>query len=154
MTSAGAPASAYAQSIAASPDGLWVAGNDRSGHTGFHTLVEAPRGGGRVAELATPDPMPQDNYLWGIAPVGAGHSAWAVGNSVQAKTGNYLSLIEYGTASGGWHIVPSPSPGLKNNGNTIVGAALAFSPDNVWAVGMFDGSGGHRTMVLHYTGPR
>jgi hypothetical protein len=148
----GAPASAYAQSIAASPDGLWIAGNERAGHTGFHTLVEAPAGGTHVAELTTPNPTAQENYLWGIAPVGKGGSAWAVSNSVQPSTGNYLSLIEYGRAGGGWHIVPSPSPGLKTSGNTIIGGVLAFSPHNVWAVGMFDGSGGHRTMVLHYTG--
>jgi hypothetical protein len=66
---------------------------------------------------------------------------------------NYLSLIEHGQAGGGWQIVPSPSPGLKVNGNTIIGAVLALSPDNIWAAGMFDGPGGHRTMVLHYTGP-
>jgi hypothetical protein len=28
----------------------------------------------------------------------------------------------------------------------------AFSPTDVWAVGTYDGSGGMRTLALHYTG--
>jgi hypothetical protein len=149
-TPGGAVASAYPEGIAVTAAGPWVAGNDRTGDTGFDTLVEAPGTGGKLHELPTPNPTVQDNYLWGIAPVSGGH-AWAVGYSLPPATGNAASLIQYGSAAGGWRTVPSPNPGTAN-GNTVLYAVLAFSPADVWAVGTYDGSGGMRTLALHYTG--
>jgi hypothetical protein len=149
----GSVADAYPQAIANSAGGLWVAGRDRSGHRGFLTVVEGPGADGRLHQLSTPNPTPQDNYLWGIAPVGSGQQAWAVGDSVPPSTGNAASLIEYGSASGGWRTVPSPDPGAPG-GNTILDGVLAFSPANVWAVGTYDGQGGMRTLIMHYAGGR
>jgi hypothetical protein len=151
--SAGGIADAYPQAIASSAAGPWVAGRDRSGHHGFLTVVEGPGAGGRLRQLSTPDPTPQDNYLWGIAPVGSGQRAWAVGDSVPVSTGNAAALIEYGSASGGWRTVPSPDPGAPG-GNTILDGVLAFGPANVWAVGTYDGKGGMRTLIMHYAGGR
>ena len=137
--------------IAGTPDGLWLAGFARSGHGGYRTVVEhAGRSG--IARLATPDPTPRDNYLWAIAPAGS-TAAWAVGNDVAHPSGNDESVIEHGTASGGWTIVPSPNPGLANGGNTILGGVLAFGPDDAWAVGSFDGPNARQTLILHYPGP-
>jgi hypothetical protein len=150
-TPGGAPASAYPQAAGVSSGRVWIDGNDRAGHSGFSTLVEAPSPHGRLRELSSPDPTPQDNYLWGIAPVSGAH-AWAVGTSLSVSTGNASSLIEYGSAGGGWKTVPSPNPGAVNNGNMMLYAALAFSPTDVWAVGTYDGQGGMRTLALHYTG--
>ena len=150
-TPQGAAASAYPQAVAASPAGPWLAGNDRTGHLGFSTLVQAPGIGGRLIELAAPDPTPQDNYLGGITPVNGGKDAWAVGESIPVATTNGMSLIEYGSVSGGWTVVPSPDPGAAN-GNTFLDGVLAFSATNVWAVGTYDGTGGMRTLVMHYTG--
>jgi hypothetical protein len=149
----GGAASAYPQGIGGSPDGLWVAGNDRAGHAGFSTLVEAPGSAGHVIEVRSPDPTPQDNYLYGIALVNGGKQAWAVGNSVPVSTANAASLIEFGSATGGWKIVPSPNPGAAN-GSTFLNAVLAFSGTNVWAAGTFDGPGGERTLIMHYSGGR
>jgi phosphoesterase family protein len=146
-TPGGRPADAYPQAIASSAAGLWVAGRDRAGHSGYSTLVEAPG----LTELSTPDPTPQDNYLWGIAPVNGGADAWAVGDSVPASTGNALSLIEYGSATSGWEVVPSPDPGLAN-GKTVLDGVAAFGSDDVWAAGTYDGANGMRTLILHYTG--
>jgi hypothetical protein len=150
-TPGGAVASADPQSIGVSALGLWVAGNDRAGHSGFSTLVEGPGSGG-LKELSTPNPTPQDNYLSGIAPVSGGHNAWAVGYSQSVSTGNASSLIEFGSAAGGWKIVPSPDPGAVNQGNTFINAVFAFANNNVWAVGTFDGASGQRTLILHFTG--
>ena len=147
----GGTASAYPQALGLSPAGPWVAGNDRAGDTGFNTLVEVPGAGGQLSEQSTPNPTPQDNYLFGIAPVGGDH-AWAVGFGVSATTGNAASLIEYGSRGGGWTIVSSPDPGAANGGNTFLSAALAFGPHDVWAVGTYDGSSGSRTLALHYPG--
>ena len=150
-TPGGQVADAYPASIAVSAQGPWLAGNDRAGNSGFSTLVEAPAGGRALRELGSPDPTPQDNYLRGIAPVHGGQDAWAVGDSVPVSTGNAASLIEYGSAAGGWTTIPSPGPGAAN-GNTILDGVLALSNSNVWAVGTYDGTGGMRTLILHYTG--
>ena len=146
-TPGGVVADAYPQSIAASAAGLWVAGYDRAGHSGYSTLVESPG----LSERTAPDPTPQDNYLQAIAPVNGGKDAWAVGDDVPPATGNAASLIEYGSAAGGWVTVPSPDPGAPN-GNTILDGILALSGKDIWAVGTYDGSGGMRTLILHYTG--
>jgi hypothetical protein len=150
-TPSGSAADAYPEAIATSAAGLWVAGNDRAGHTGFETLVEGPRASGRVAELSTPDPTLQDNYLQAIAPTDGGKHAWAVGDDVPPSTDNAASLIEYGSAAGGWTRVPSPNPGAAN-GNTILDGVLALTSTNVWAVGEYDGPAGMRTLIMHYTG--
>ena len=86
-----------------------------------------------MRELGTPNPTAQDNYLQAIAPVNDGADAWAVGDSVPQSTGNADSLIEYGSATGGWTVVPSPDPSAS--GNNILDGILAFSSTNVWAVG-------------------
>jgi hypothetical protein len=148
-TSAGGMADVYPQGIATSPAGVWVAGRYRSGDTGYHTYVEAPTSHG-LHQLGTPDTTPQDNYLWGIAPVNDGANAWAVGTSIVPSTQNGESLIEYGSATGGWTVVPSPDP--STGGNNILDGVLAFSSTNVWAVGEYDGHGGMRTLIMHYTG--
>ena len=148
-TPGGGVADAYPNSIAASPAGLWIAGKDRAGHSGFSTLVEGPVGG-RPTQVSTPNPTPRDNYLQAIAPVNGGKQAWAVGDDVPVSTGNAASLIEYGSATGGWTAVPSPDPSA--NGNNILDGIFALSSTNVWAVGEFDGHGGMRTLIMHYTG--
>jgi Phosphoesterase family len=148
-TPGAAVADAYPQGIATSPAGVWVAGRDRIGDTGYSTFVEAPDSSG-LREVSTPNPTKQDNYLWGIAPVNGGANAWAVGTSFPPSTGNGNSLIEYGSATGGWTVVPSPNP--SSNGNNILDGVLAFSSTNVWAVGEFDGNGGMKTLIMHYTG--
>jgi phosphatidylinositol-3-phosphatase len=145
----GAAADAYPQSIALSASGVpWIAGRQRSGHNGYTTLLEAPGAGTSMVRLTTPNPTPQDNYLWGIAPVGA--DAWAVGTSIPASTGNANSLIEFGSPTGGWQVVPTPDP--STNGNNILDGVFAFSSTNVWAVGEYDGMGGMKTLIMHYTG--
>jgi hypothetical protein len=112
---------------------------------------EAPAGAGGAKQLATPNPTPQDNYLQAIAAVNGGHDARAVGDDVPPATGNAAALIEYGSATGGWKAVPSPDPGAAN-GDTILDGLQAFSSHNIWAVGIYDGKAGMRTLILHYAG--
>ncbi|HEY2553068.1 MAG TPA: alkaline phosphatase family protein [Streptosporangiaceae bacterium] len=150
-TPGGSVADAYPASIAVSARGPWLAGNDRAGHSGFSTLVEGPASSGRLRQLDPSNPTPQDNYLQAVAPVDGGRDAWAAGDSVPPSTGSAASLIEHGSAAGGWKAVPSPNPGAAN-GNTILDGLVAFSASNIWAVGTFDGKGGMRTLILHFTG--
>jgi hypothetical protein len=149
----GAAADAYPQSIANSRDGLWVAGRYRSGHFGYSTYVDAPGPGSRLVQQDTLNPTAEDNFIWGIAPVDGGRFAWAVGDSLPPSSGNANSLIEYGSATSGWHIISSPNPGSAH-GNTILDGVFAVSSSNVWAVGTYDGAGGMKTLIMHYTAPR
>ncbi len=91
--------------------------------------------------------IPYGGYLGDCYPI----FCQAVGDSVPVTTGNAASLIEYGSATGGWKTVPSPDPGAPR-GNTILDGVLAFSSSNIWAVGTYDGKGGMKTLILHYTG--
>jgi hypothetical protein len=146
-----AAASAYPQGIASSAAGPWLAGSDRSGHTGFTTLVEGPGTKGRPVQLASGNPTPQDNYLESIVAVGS--DAWAAGYSMVASSGNINPLFEFGSATGGWKIVPTINPGAKNGGTTFVSAMFAFSSANIWAVGSYSSAAnGMGTLVMHYTG--
>jgi hypothetical protein len=152
LTAGDTAADAYPQAVALGADGrLWVAGRYRSGHSGYRTFAAAAAAHSGLVLLRTPDPTRQDNYLWGVAAVRGGASAWAVGDSVPPSTANASSLIEFGSAAGGWVTVPSPNPGAAN-GNTILDGVFAVSDSNVWAVGTYDGAGGMRTLILHYTG--
>jgi hypothetical protein len=151
-TAGGIAADAYPQAVAVGADGrLWVAGRYRSGHSGYRTFAAAAGASSGLVQLRTPDPTRQDNYLWGVAAVRGGDSAWAVGDSIPPSTANASALIEFGSATGGWVTVPSPDPGAAN-GNTILDGVFAVSDSNVWAVGAYDGAGGMRTLILHYTG--
>jgi hypothetical protein len=150
-TPGGAVASAYPTGISSSAKGVWVAGDDRSGDEGFSTLVEATNGATGLGQLRSPDPTEQDNYLQAVAAVHAGADAWAVGDDVPPATGTAVSLIEYGSATSGWKVVPSPNPGAKT-GTTILDGVFAVSTDDVWAVGKYTGPTGMRTLALHYTG--
>jgi hypothetical protein len=145
-------ASLYPQSLGVGAAGSWLAGMKRSGHFGFSTMVAAPGPGSSLRLLRTPSPTPEDNYLVAIAPVDGGKAAWALGYTVQASSGNAYSLIELGSRHGGWHVVRSPDPGAANGGNTFIDGVYAFGPANIWAVGTYDGKGGEKTLILHYTG--
>jgi hypothetical protein len=149
LRTAGAAGSSMSPfAIAASPTGLWLAGSARSGHRGYQSLVEHGTGG-TVTRISSPNPTPQDNYLWSVAP--AGGAAWAVGHDVVAG-GTFESLTEFGRAGGGWRIVPSPNPGLAHGGgSTVLGGVAAFGPGDVWAVGYFDGANARRTLILNFT---
>jgi hypothetical protein len=146
-----AAGSAYPQSVASSAAGPWLAGSDRSGNTGFKTLVEGPGTHGRPAELASGNPTPQDNYLESIVTVGS--HAWAAGYSLVASSGDTNPLFEFGSASGAWKIVPTINPGAKNGGTTFVNSLFAVSSSNIWAVGSYSSAAnGMGTLIMHYTG--
>jgi hypothetical protein len=84
--------------------------------------------------------------------VNGGQDAGAVGDDIPVSTGNAASLIEYGSATGGWTIVTSPDPSA--NGSNILDGIFAPSSTNISAVGEYDGSGGMRTLIMHYAGDR
>jgi hypothetical protein len=46
----------------------------------------------------------------------------------------------------------SPDPDPSANGNNILAGIFAVSSTDVRAVGEWDGQGGMRTLIMHYTG--
>jgi hypothetical protein len=82
-----------------------------------------------------------DNFFYGVS------GDWAVGTTVDASSGNNLTLIEH-LAGGHWSTVDSPNPGL-DNGSSILGGVASISPAEAWAVGQFDGPDARQTLVLH-----
>ena len=94
VRSHGGGADAYPQAIASRAGKLWVAGRYRSGNHGFLALVEGPGASGQLHQRSTPNPTPQDNYLWRIAPVGDGQHVWAVG-TYDGQSGMRTLIMHY-----------------------------------------------------------
>jgi hypothetical protein len=55
-----------------------------------------------------------------------------------------------------WSEVPSPNPSTAASATNQLRSVVAVSPDNVWAVGMYENEQTnihqHRTLVLHWNG--
>ena len=118
-----------------------------------------PSCGGPLATLAqhwdgtrwTTYPLPnvgvQENTLLGVSMPTSG-KAWAVGYYV---SGQFLqsTLIEHYDGST-WSVVPSPSPGARQN---ILYGVQAISDSDVWAVGaQQDANGLWHTLAEHWNG--
>jgi hypothetical protein len=87
---------------------------------------------------------PDDNFFYAVS------GDWAVGTTVDADSGNNLSLIEHRQGNH-WAIVPSPDPGQANDGSTILGGVASVGTDE-WAAGQFDGPDARQTLILHHSG--
>jgi hypothetical protein len=99
--------------------------------------------------VSTPNPGSANDQLNGVA-VLSSDSAWAVG-AYKSAGGVPHTLIEHwnGTA---WAHVPSPDPGGSSRVNILDGVA-ATSPGNVWAVGLYYGSGPEQQpLIEHWNG--
>jgi hypothetical protein len=85
-----------------------------------------------------------DNFFYSVS------GGWAVGTTVDAASGNNLSLVER-LVGNHWATVPSPNPGL-DNGSTILGGVATLSSGEAWAAGQFDGPDARQTLILHHSG--
>ena len=115
-------------------------------------LINDVEGQGKGTALSTAksqDPSAGDNNL--DAAAASATSAWAVGSTLDVKSGNELTLVEQRDATGAWHKQASPSPGFAN-GDSQLGGVTVVSPTDVWAVGTFDGPNVAQTLVLHFCG--
>ncbi len=136
-------------SVTSAGQGVWATGQVTDGESDRQVVVHLVHRSWQVVPpnpVLTPGGSVADAYPQAIADSPAG--LWLAGRD---RAGHAASLIEYGSASGGWTTVPSPNPGAAN-GDTILDGVLAFSSSNVWAVGEYDGANGMRTLILHYTG--
>ena len=81
-------------------------------------------------------------------------NAWAVG-SKHAATGAEVTFTLHWNGTT-WSEVPSPNPSTAASASNQLRSVAAVSPDNVWAVGMYESEQTnvhqHRTLVLHWNG--
>jgi hypothetical protein len=123
-------------------------------------LLAGVLGGPGTAQAATagcrswtgaqpPSPGP-NTQLAGVTVLSA-CDAWAAGSFV-GTGGVRDTLIEHWNGAN-WTVVPSPSPGSKQNFLTSIRAA---SPASIWAAGAYDDGHGpsDKTLILHWDGAR
>lgn len=101
---------------------------------------------------AVPAQMPLDPYsfLQSVVALSA-RNVWAVGNSVDSDGIIVSSLVEHWDGTN-WQIVPSPNVDLRDNS---LYAISAVSPNDIWAVGYIDTTGGPHhlgPLALHWDG--
>jgi hypothetical protein len=98
--------------------------------------------------VQAPDPGPGDtNFLQAVAAVSS-FELWAVGNHYPGSFSRPLMEHFDGYT---WAIEPSPS---LSAGDHFLAAVSGSSPDDVWAVGYYEGDVGGplRTLILHWNG--
>ena len=103
--------------------------------------------GTRWTEFPLPDVGPNQNSLLGVSELSSGH-AWAVGYDVNAEFAQQTLVEHYDGTT--WSVVPSPSPGGREN---ILYGVAAVSDSDVWAVGADqDAKGLWHTLTEHWNG--
>lgn len=136
---------------AASPSDAWAVGSflpPAGAGTVLQTLGEH-FDGKRWTAYPLPDVGLNINSLLSVSMLRSGE-AWAVGYFVNANF-KQKTLIEHfdGTT---WSVVPSPSPGARQN---ILYGVVARSSDDVWAVGGTQDAGAvWHTLAEHWDGSR
>jgi hypothetical protein len=98
----------------------------------------------RWAVSAGPNQGTGNNRLAAVATVPNSNQVWAVGEYVDAASGNSQTLIERFNGAH-WSIVTSPNVSSADNYLTSVAAT---SPTNVWAVGYESGVGSNEIQTL------
>jgi hypothetical protein len=151
-------AAASLSSVAAvSASDVWAAGS-----AGCATLT-VHWGGGRWSVVPSPSVDGASNALGGIAAV-ARDDVWAVGTSrTQATSGGSTTYYTFRTLALHWDGVRWATVPAANGAdastacctsivNELVDVAGAVA-DDVWAVGLYSGDGGSRTLIERYTIP-
>jgi hypothetical protein len=103
--------------------------------------------GSSWTEYPLPNVGPNENCLLGVSTPPAGQ-AWAVGYYVNAEYQQQTLIQHYNGTS--WSVIPSPSPGARQN---ILYGVAALSDTDVWAVGgNQDANGLWHTLAEHWDG--
>jgi len=96
-------------------------------------------------------PSPHAGSLGGVAATGP-HDVWAVGS--YDASGAYRTLIEHWNGTR-WSVIPSPDPASGALTKNVLGAVVALSRTNAWAVGFYQKSTtSFRTLIVHWNGSR
>ena len=96
-------------------------------------------------------PSPHAGSLSGVSATGP-HDVWAVGS--YDASGAYRTLIEHWNGTR-WSVLPSPDPASGALTKNVLGAVVALSRTNAWAVGFYQKSTtSFRTLIVHWNGSR
>ena len=126
---------------AVSSSDVWAVGYYTTS-SGDRTLVEHWNGSGWSK---VPSPNGAGGSALAAVTALSATNAWAVGSSGSASV---KTLIEHWNGTK-WTRVGSPNPSTSEN--ELLGVS-ASSPSDVWAVGYYKTSSGHRTLVEHWNG--
>ena len=119
---------------------------DRESSTAPYTTLVAAGSPSRMSILSTPNSGTGENDLFAAATAADG-STWAVGWAIDPSTGNHFTLTEQGV-SGTWSIVPSPNPGVGDNG---LAGITAIPGGGLWAVGVTSsGTSNFSTLIMYH----
>jgi phosphoesterase family protein len=103
--------------------------------------------GSSWTEHPLPNIGPNQNTLLAVSELPSGH-AWAAGFYINAEYAQQTLIQHYNGTT--WSIIPSPSPGARQN---ILYGIAAVSDSDVWAVGAYqDASSVWHTLAEHYNG--
>ena len=98
-------------------------------------------------EYPLPNVGPNENCLLGVSALPSG-PAWAVGYYVNAEYQQQTLIQHYDGST--WSVIPSPSPGARQN---ILYGVAALSDSDVWAVGADqDANGLWHPLTEHWNG--
>jgi hypothetical protein len=133
---------------AASMTDAWAVGAYYPSSSGVLATLAEHFDGTRWTAYPLPNVGVQENVLLAVSMPSTGTTAWAVGYYVSGKF-QQQTLIEHFNGSS-WSVVPSPSPGSRQN---ILFGVAAISDSDVWAVGgQEDSSGLWHTLTEHWNG--
>jgi hypothetical protein len=133
---------------AGSATDVWAVGSyyPMSDSNVLHAMAEH-YDGTSWTELPLPNVGPNENSLLGVSELPSGHT-WAVGYFVNAEY-QQRTLVQHFDGTN-WTVVPSPSPGAREN---ILYGVAAISDSDVWAVGASqDGNSLWHTLAEHWDG--
>ena len=122
---------------AASPTNVWAVGSYYApSNTNVLAAMAEHFDGSTWTEYPLPNVGPNENSLLGVSELPSG-STWAVGYYVNAEYQQQTLVQHYDGTN--WSVIPSPSPGGRQN---ILYGVSALSDTDVWAVGADQDSSG------------
>jgi hypothetical protein len=133
---------------AGSPDDVWAVGSYYPpSNTNVLQAMAEHFDGSTWTEFPLPNVGPNENSLLGVDDLASG-KAWAVGYDVNAEYKQQTLIQHYDGST--WSVVPSPSPGGRQN---ILYGVSGTSDTDMWAVGGDqDANGLWHTLTEHWDG--
>ena len=121
---------------AVSSDDVWAVGFTMA--NGYYRTFAEHWNGVSWSRVGMPSKLGVHNYLTSVTAV-ASDDVWAVGYTVAVHASTQKTLVLHWDGAA-WSIVPSPNPARDVLYNQLL-SVDAFGPDDIWAVGFYDGPG-------------
>lgn len=139
-------ASSTLESVAVfSAEDIWAVGHSSQEVHGKVTTLALHWDGKSWAVVATPNPGPNDNVLFGVS-VLSRTDAWAVGFSL--GPGGVSAPLTLHWDGAVWQAIPYPA----SLGARFLSDVIAVAPADVWAVGNWEWLGDRYPLIAHWDG--